>query len=152
MSSHSNPVRANRGQHGLLTRMFLRDCAFLMSLYRRSDDRWVWTYSTLSLSVTLSSCAFFALTTLALRFHAQIPANINPLTADSSVRLAEFIGLPVLIGAWVDFHFRRFRDDVGAAKYYSSAQDVAKWWLVTILTVGFTIGIGVLLVLFGAAR
>lgn len=78
------------GETGFLTRMFLRDCAFLMWLYGRSDSRWLWFYGVFAFSVTLGA---FATLVFLLPLHSC--QNSFPLRSIQQQRRKRCCGLKV---------------------------------------------------------
>lgn len=135
------------GETGFLTRVFLRDCAFLMWLYGRSDSRWLWSYGVLAFSVTLGSFAtlvFFAVATLLPEL---FPTALHPATASKEVLWIEGIVIYVGVGAWTDYRFRVFRDTVASvAGRYCTRSDRFKWCLTSLFGTGCIVGIALLAV------
>ena len=138
-------MRANHT--GFLTRMFLRDCAFLMSLYGRADSRRIWSYAVFSLAVPLGTFALLVFFAIATYLPAALPAALHPKTAPVQVLYVECGGICLAVGMAVEYRFRGLKDEVSSlAARYLRPMDRVKWCLTTLLGLGSLAGIGVLAV------
>jgi len=115
--------------------MFLRDCAMAMRFDRAGSPQWIWYFGTLATSLTLSCFAVLIVFVLAVLLRAQLPESLNPLTAPMQTVYIEMIGLVVLVGTWVDYRFREYKDHLSAANAYMTGPDTLKWWIATLLAV-----------------
>ncbi len=132
---------------GLLDRMFLRDCAFLMRLYGRTDSRWVWSYAVFGFAATLGAFALFVCFSIATLFPNFIPAAIHPATASKEVLGIACAGIFLMVGLWVEHRFRDMREDVSSlAGRYWTLSDRIKWCLTTLLGLGSIAGVALLTV------
>jgi hypothetical protein len=129
--------------------MFLRDCTFLSKLFGMTNDRWIWHNASYSTSISLIAGAAFLFTACALLLRPFLPAEINPLTSSSIMRLAELAALVVAVGLYVDIVTSPFKDDVSAASQYATKTDRLKWMLVSLLSMASAVGTGALLMVFG---
>ncbi len=135
--------------HGFITRIFLRDCAFQMRLYKNRNDRWIWRSANYSTSTSLVAFVLFVFICCAIALRGVLPETINPLTASKTVTHVEFLVLGFSVIFYVEFVTKRFKDNVSAARQYTSGMDRIKWWLTTLITIGCAAGIGAVVVLFG---
>jgi hypothetical protein len=130
---------------GPLTRMFLRDCAFLMRLYGRADSRWVWSYAIFGFATTLGAFALFVFFSIAALFPGFIPATFHPATASKEILAIEGVGIFLAVGVWMEHRFRGMRDDVSSlAGRYWTFSDRIKWCLTTLLGLGSIAGVVVM--------
>ena len=125
----------------LLTRMFLRDCAYAMRLHPNSSAYSIWLLGSLATSLTLSCFSAFVVFIIAVTFRSSFPEDLNPLTAPSSTRFAELIALVLIIGAWVDYRFREYKHDLSAAKKYMTRPDRIKHFITGLLGLACLAGI-----------
>jgi hypothetical protein len=137
-----------RSNHiGFLTRMFLRDCAFLMYLYGRADSRRIWSYAVFSLAAPLAALALLAFFTIATFFPAAFPAALHPATAPKEILYVECGAICLAVGMSVEHRFRGLRDEVASlAAPYWRPMDRVKWCLMTLLGIGSIAAMGVLAV------
>lgn len=127
--------------------MFLRDCAFLMRLYGRSDSRWVWSYAIFGFGITLAAFALFLFFALATLFPEILPASLHPATASEQTLLIEGSAIFLTVGFSVEYYFRGLKDDVASlATRYWTVGDRVKWCLTTLLGVGSIAGVALLAV------
>lgn len=107
--------------------MFLRDCAFLMRLYRRSDSRGIWSYAVFGFVATLGAFFYFLFFATATVFPAAFPAYVHPATASKEILGLEAVVIFLVVGFSVEYRFRRLRDDVlSVAQRYWSFGDRVK--------------------------
>jgi hypothetical protein len=100
---------------GFLTRMFLRDCAFLKMLYGPADSRSIWSYAVFGFAITLAAFAmlvFFAAATYLPAF----PATLHPATASKEILWLEAGALGVSVWWGVEYGFRGLKDQVTIAR------------------------------------
>ena len=140
---------SGKNDHGFITRIFLRDCAFFMKLYKSRNDRWIWHNANYSTSASLVAFVLFVFNCCAIALRGVLPETINPLTASETVILVEYLVLGFSMIFYVEFVTKRFKDNVSAARQYTSGMDRIKWWLTALITIGCVVGIGVVVVLFG---
>lgn len=135
------------GETGFLTRMFLRDCAFLMWLYGRSESRWIWSYGVFAFSITLGAFAMLVFLAIATFLPGLFPAGLHPVTASREVLYIEGIAIYVGVGAWTDHRFSGLRENViSAASRYCTRSDRIKWSLTTLFGIGCIVGTTVLVI------
>jgi hypothetical protein len=130
---------------GFLTRMFLRDCAFLMSLYGRADSRWIWSHAVFAFSIPFGAFTVLVFFAIATFIPAAFPATLHPATASKEVLWIECGAIYVAVGWLVDHRFSDLRDEVSSlAARYRRPMDRVKWCLTTLFGIGSIAGIVVL--------
>ncbi len=117
-----------------VTRMFLRDLAFLQRLYGRSDSPSLWMYSVISVAVTLGSVLLLIASVAVWQFGEALPLELNPATARREVFLFEFVALYSAAGLAVEYFVRPLRYDSFAANPFRTRSDTVKWWVTTLVT------------------
>lgn len=135
---------------GLLASMFLRHCAFLTGLYMDRDSSSVWYFATLNVTITVANFAFVGVTLFAVLFNDWLSPAINPITAPSEVRLAVFLGVPLLCGYFVDKRLANFRNHLPSLASYKTFSERLKWILEILFNFACIASIVVLLVFFGS--
>jgi len=125
--------------------MFLRDCAFLMWLYRRTDSQWVWSYAIFGFATTLGAFALFVFFSFVTLFPGFIPAALHPATASKEILAIEGAGIFLAVSLSVEHRMRGLREDVSSlAGRYWTFSDRIKWCLTTLLGIGSIAGVALL--------
>jgi hypothetical protein len=114
-------------RYTVLDRLFLRHCGLLMRLYKRDDADWVWLYASIGVNITVGTVAAAILMSMAVVFRDFLPPFLNPTTATKPMLYAQFGVIALAALLWVNYRFRRFKQDVSAAHAFKSGQDI--WML-----------------------
>ena len=135
------PLNATGADHDFLARAFLRQAAFLGSLYGDRGPEWAWNGAALYLSIVLANFAGLGICFVS----AYLPgewnlAVVSPLKLTLVFALAQFA-----IAIWVDRSFVHFKQDMTAARDYSSSRDGWKLVLSMVAMLAAIAGIGLLL-------
>jgi len=130
------------GGDSFLTRMFLRDCAYVMRIHRGSNTEFVWYLGTVATGLALSCFALCLFFLVAVVFRAHIPEEFNPLTASRNARAIEVIAVPLLVLVWIDYRFREYKHDLSSARRYMSGLDTVKRFITWLVAMGSLGGMG----------
>ena len=125
--------------------MFLRDCAFLMWLYGRTDSGWVYSYAIFGFATTLGAFAAFVFFSIATLFPGFIPVALHPATASKEILVIEGAGIFLAVGLSIEYRFRGLREEVSSlARRYWTISDRIKWCFTTLLGLGSVGGVAFL--------
>ncbi len=127
-------------QHGVLTRMFLREYAFQSRFAPSCSTSTVWSRAAFSLSIVVAVFALLAIDILSIPFLGFVDERWHPLTARGT-RIIEMAVVFACVGALIDLKFARYKHDSSSARSYFSRSDVVKWWLTTGAAIGGAIGL-----------
>ena len=134
-------LEASMRQHGVLTRMFLREYAFHNRFAPSCPTSTVWSRAALSLSIVVAVFALLAIDILSIPFLGFVDERWHPLTARGGARIIEVAVVFACVGALIDLKFARYKHNSNVAWSFSSRSEVAKWWLTTGAAIGGVVGL-----------
>lgn len=136
--------------HDLLTRLYLRQYAFLTRRYPRQPASAIYHFATLGVSALVSLAG---LATLALGFWVisrALNRPIVPWAAPDWLVVVGSLGLAFLPGVFIDKKMSSLRlVDKDLVTFYSEPQERLRWWLAVLSIIPLT---GVVAVCFVALR
>jgi len=132
-----------------VTRMFLRDYAFIETLSKNRSHHANCEFAAISVGAWVVALGFMLVTAVCLVLRDVIPPPLNIATASKPVTFVECLAI-VLGGAWfVENKIRPFRSArPDCIDDFKTPRERLKWWLTSLSIVAFVATLAGLLMVF----
>jgi hypothetical protein len=137
----------NGDRFSFVTRMFLRDYAFIERLHGKLHHSVNYNFAALATTAWFTVLTILLLLFLCVLFRDVIPAFINPLTAEKGILLIECLTIPFIVDFLVERSIQRYKSAgrPDAVDRFSVPIERIKWWATTLSILAMTAAVAMLL-------